>query len=160
MKLVPDHENTLSVVPFRVVLNWVRDLFAGPLVTAPELLNCAPCLGQEKLFEPATYSTVTPSCVQAADTAMNDPELVRAIITPLFTRNPPLEASVPLETSTVKSTPLEGPATESSEQEENPPMQTGISKAAAPVPAIEKNSFLEILFITQFVKDISLTTQS
>ena len=104
-------------------------------------------------MDPATYSTVAPSCVQAADTAMNEPEVVRAMITPLFTKNPPFVASAPLETSTVKSTPPEGPVMESSEQEESPPMHTGMRNAAAPVPAIEKNSFLDIFFIENEVNN-------
>lgn len=102
----------------------------GPAITLPVLENLAPCLGQTNSEPPELKLTVSPSWVQAADTAKNEPADVLAIIIPFCTSDPPLVAKLPEEMSTVKSTSPVG-ATLFSEQAYKPPRQTGAIKTAA-----------------------------
>jgi hypothetical protein len=81
---------------------------------------------------------VTPWCVQAAATAMKAPVVVRAMITPFFTSDPPLIANAPEETSTVK---LIGCAALFFLQA----AQATISKVAEPPPTCSINSLRVIL---------------
>jgi hypothetical protein len=90
---------------------------------------------------------VVPWWLQAAEMAKKIPAVVRATITPLCTKYPPLDAKAPVLTSIVKST-FVGNAS-AFLQPVNPPIQAGIKSAAAPMPNWEKKSFLSILFSSE-----------
>ena len=87
----------------------------------------------------------------SAETAIKDPARVLAITIPFVTMNPPLVANVPELTSTLKSTPPgagAGVGDEESSLEQlvdKPAIQAGNKTAAAPKPALAKNSFLFII---------------
>jgi len=76
---------------------------------------------------------------------MKLPVVVRPIIMPFCTKNPPLLASGPVETSMVKSTLVGGAGNESASEPEQPesvPRQVGSKRTDAPAPIIATNSFL------------------
>jgi hypothetical protein len=80
-----------------------------------------------------------------ADTAKKFPVVVRATITRLLTKKPPLVANGPEDMSIVKST-FVGVVGEISFDEQlfRVLIQAGSSSAATPKPTCDKNSFLSI----------------
>lgn len=144
--------NTLRREPDNDVLYRVSGVVAGPVTTAPVLLNTDPWLGQKKRSL-VWYSTLVPWWVQACDTAMYSPDTARATIIPLTYTKPPLLASELLAEvvrSSVKSTLVGGVGTlllppGPSEPLEQPPMQVNNSKEAVPMPTCAIKSFLSII---------------